>query len=1020
MKSSGLYVREVTVIITLVCLAVLFAPTANAQTTYTYPPFPSNAAGGLQTNGNAQILSNTNGNFLRVTPNVQDQVGSAWYTNPAGSTSTPPVQTLSLAGGFTTTFTFQLSSPSQNSLGSADGIVFVVQNGSFSPSGPGGIYAVAPSNGLGGQLGYTGLTNSVAVQFDSWYNGEYGDTQAVGGGPSSADEISVQSCGANANTSDHGGCTFGRIDLSRLTLWNGGPLWIADGNPHTATITYTAPTSTGSNCPPGSTPSTAGCGSLAITVDQQLVLTVPFSLSYLTGLDGAGDAYPGFTAATGGGDQNQDILSWSFAAAVVQPINTTTPPNLPANFSTPAGTIQTDIDYTTSTGITSPISNPVLLTINNTLSQVSTWPQYVAGTPWATSLCTIKAGNNGTDLCSLYVNECYDSTMGPGTATDANCPVVSDPSPSSFVTLKDTFDWSGGKVQPQPGTTISLIDFTPAAATPNEQWNPSSTSPNPVCTNVSWSTSNGAPTQCDISDTLVDVYGDQTTTRGSKPKAKGWLVSVYNVPMPTTTVQASPNPQNSACPLKSSVVLNNTSGTVWNNGACLLDFLVNSAQLPTGTTDANGFQAAPPATLLYGSGAPVVQPGPIPSGDVLVSNPNPVCTGTPCAPATWDTVLNGTVPSTSPTLSFLGGDGTHTLHWSAGDTVGITEKNIQLSNAVNNSCPTPDGPVSGSQCYSTSYFTTQVNIDSVPPQQNSCASPDGNWHNANVTLACSASDATSGIASATPSISGVTLPVPAPGLVNFGVSTNIGPGQETNNAFTGTQQLCDYASNCASFGNIGGNKVDEKAPVVTVSNPTSGASFAAYASAQSSVTCTDGGSGVANCNGATETGGSSVTVTAPLNTTPNGAGTTSKTFVVSGSVDEVGNIAPGFSVNYSVSCHYASVTLNSTTLTKGISFNPAATMLTDCVSATQKTIIELTLTGPFAKSCSASTPNSTQLLFLPLPVTIPAGTNKSPLKGVVLLVPSTACSGRNFTFTTSTYSTSGALLDSVSQAVTVK
>ena len=98
MKSSGLYAREVTVIIALVCLAVLFAATANAQTTYTYPPFPSNAAGGLQTNGNAQILSNENGNFLRVTPNVQDQVGSAWYTNPAGSTSTPPVQTLSLAG----------------------------------------------------------------------------------------------------------------------------------------------------------------------------------------------------------------------------------------------------------------------------------------------------------------------------------------------------------------------------------------------------------------------------------------------------------------------------------------------------------------------------------------------------------------------------------------------------------------------------------------------------------------------------------------------------------------------------------------------------------------------------------------------------------------------------------------------------------------------------------------------------------------------------------------------------------
>ena len=90
MKSSDHFFREVTVLIALVCLAILFAPTANAQTTYTYPLFPATAAGGLQINGNAQLLPNGNSNFLRLTPNVQNQVGSAWYTNPAGGA----VQTL--------------------------------------------------------------------------------------------------------------------------------------------------------------------------------------------------------------------------------------------------------------------------------------------------------------------------------------------------------------------------------------------------------------------------------------------------------------------------------------------------------------------------------------------------------------------------------------------------------------------------------------------------------------------------------------------------------------------------------------------------------------------------------------------------------------------------------------------------------------------------------------------------------------------------------------------------------------
>jgi hypothetical protein len=725
MKVIGLSARTCALLLVLLSLLFFGTQFADAQQ-FSYFNTTTGTTG-LNILGNSSAQTNANGvPFLRITPNVPFQVGAAWYTNPGSSAPPAPIP---LATGFTTTFTIQFSNTSDYS---ADGIAFVVQNGTFggyTGDYSGGASALAVNNETGQDIGFSNLTNSVAVEFDTFYNASYGDIASQPGNIySTADELSVNSCGAAANTANHTlGCTFGAVDLSSLA----NPIYLADGNPHTVMVVYVAPTTSGS-CPPGSTSGTPGCGTLSISVDTMTtpVLSVPFSLNYLA-LDANDDAYVGFTGATGSGDQDQDVLSWTFDGLVTQPITVNTSgagPTLTSNFSTSStgGTVSSVVDYSTAeAGINSPISNPTFISINNTLAQ-TTWPEYVVGTPWATSICTAKSGNGGAgNLCSQYINECFDATLGAGTASDANCPTVNNSTTVNFanyVTLEDTFDWgTGGKQAIAPGTTASLIAFIVPSGSPGLQWNASlpPATTNPVCSAIPGT----ASPVCNLSDSLVDMYGDQTTTRGSKPKSKAWLVSVYNVPMLFTNIFAEPNP-GTACPLTTAVQLNNTVSPVWVNGACLFDFQVNPAVPPSGAT--NNFQAAPPASLLYGPGTPAVAPGPITTGDTLVSNPNAVCTGTGgnCAPARWDTqtgsnavaVITGTIPAASPTLSSLGTNGTFPLHWSAIDTVGITEKSITLSPAVGGLCTLPDGStVSGSQCYYTNYFTAQVNIDSTAP-----------------------------------------------------------------------------------------------------------------------------------------------------------------------------------------------------------------------------------------------------------------------------------------------------------------
>src|SRR5207342_2906592 len=96
----------------------------------------------------------TPSNVLRLTPAVGGQTGAAWFTADQ--------QFAALA--FETTFQFQLHVNGAAPTDGSDGFVFLIQN-------------TAPTYlaGGGGTLGYDGLRNSLAVEFDTFQNGEVND-----------------------------------------------------------------------------------------------------------------------------------------------------------------------------------------------------------------------------------------------------------------------------------------------------------------------------------------------------------------------------------------------------------------------------------------------------------------------------------------------------------------------------------------------------------------------------------------------------------------------------------------------------------------------------------------------------------------------------------------------------------------------------------------------------------------------------------------------------------------------------
>ena len=162
--------------------------------------------------------------------------------------------------------------------------------------------------------------------------------------------------------------------------------------------------------------------------------------------------------------------------------------------------------------------------------------------------------------------------------------------------------------------------------------------------------------------------------------------------------------------------------------------------------------------------------------------------------------------------------------------------------------------------------------DTTPPEV-TCGTADGLWHGSDVSIACSAVDTDSGLANAADA--------------SFYLYTNVASGSETDNAATGSRTVCDNAGNCTTVGPIAGNKIDRKAPDITVAAPTA-MTYLLGQPVMANYGCIDAGSGVGSCSG-------SLAVGASLDTSTVG----SRSFVVT-ALDAAGNSSTR-TVNYEVS-----------------------------------------------------------------------------------------------------------------------
>ncbi|MGA2031633.1 MAG: fibronectin type III domain-containing protein [Thermoguttaceae bacterium] len=183
---------------------------------------------------------------------------------------------------FTTQFTFQIAP----GVSTADGFTFTIQDKGPTALGP-----------VGGGLGYSGISPSVAVKFDLYNKGQKGSATGLcinGASPTTITSIPLTTIDL------HSGHVF------RATL-------TSDGTTLTVVLLDTTTN---------------------VSATQTYAVNIPATLKHTT-------AYVGFTAATGALTATQDILTWTYA--VVPPA---APTNLAATVTTPATKAQVALSWT--------------------------------------------------------------------------------------------------------------------------------------------------------------------------------------------------------------------------------------------------------------------------------------------------------------------------------------------------------------------------------------------------------------------------------------------------------------------------------------------------------------------------------------------------------------------------------------------------------------------------------------------------------------------------------------------------
>mmetsp|Transcript_7809 Transcript_7809/g.12489 ORF Transcript_7809/g.12489 Transcript_7809/m.12489 type:complete len:899 (+) Transcript_7809:43-2739(+) len=239
---------------------------------------------------------------IRLTPSTPEALGAAWYTDP-----------LLVTEGFDTFFRFRIHNGSDTckfvknlewycDYRGGEGFAFVV----MAESNPSNQSATLSLGDGVSSLGYGGLPNTIAIEFDTVHNVFNHDHYD--------NHVAVMTRGTAPNDADH---------LLEVASNSHVPN-LADGNIHNIRMVYSPKLALSTSALMNFQMNAYGTqllsgyegGSLVVYVDDLVtpVIAVPLRLEGFLNFSETGLGHVGFTASCGSAFQTHDILSWLFRA----------------------------------------------------------------------------------------------------------------------------------------------------------------------------------------------------------------------------------------------------------------------------------------------------------------------------------------------------------------------------------------------------------------------------------------------------------------------------------------------------------------------------------------------------------------------------------------------------------------------------------------------------------------------------------------------------------------------------------
>ncbi len=402
---------------------LLLAVTSQAQQ-IRFPDFSSIA--NIQPNGSTHQASWQGSEVLRLT----DGPVPPHTNNPESATAYFQIKQ-PLTSGFTTWFEFQVHNPAL-CCAPGDGLSFIVQNSTatdptYGASGA-GVTALGATNG---GMGYAGINNNLAIEFD------------VYGNPwdPNPNHVAVQSCGPNTNTPVHlpGTYTIGQNHDVTSCLLSAGAIntsvpalgvncsgfHCTDGTVHQVVIEYTPPAPN------------QQLGTLQVWLDPTFiqgthtpvpgaptVINVPYNISFSssnpTGLNldpaNGGSGWVGFTASQPVNSNAQDILAWEFTPHTPLQITKLIPPGGQENDFVFGG-YQQAVTYPT--GFSNP-QNITMTVLATPWDRNTFYTQRLLGTQFSNETCVVNLETGGK--CIVYSVTCQLPS-----GQNITCPTETDP-----------------------------------------------------------------------------------------------------------------------------------------------------------------------------------------------------------------------------------------------------------------------------------------------------------------------------------------------------------------------------------------------------------------------------------------------------------------------------------------------------------------------------------------------------------------------------------------------------------------